>query len=330
MNVRLMNRYPFLALVLIASAFLALSAVATPADGSLVVASQGGQTLSFADIDEAVEKVPAGDRVPFINSPKRIQALIVNLLLQKQLAADATKAGLAAAPEIEAAAPAERTGRLAQAQMEHFRASIQIPDLSGLAQEEYIAHKEQYVAPATFDIQQVLVSTASRSDEAAKVIADEVETQAKSGKVEFDSLVAKYSDEPTKAQTLGIIKHAGKRATQPELEQAVDALLVPGSISPPVRATNGYYVLKLLARTPARQLSFDEARDQILEALKADYVRKTVAAYVDGLRNKPMDVDPDRVSSLRTRYGQLPALPDAAAARDKPIVPRPRPAAPKQ
>ena len=280
-------------------------------DGATVVASQGGQNLTYSDIDQAVDKVPQVDRAHFIDSPKRIQSLILNLLLQKQLAEDAVKTGLDKSPEIEAATGVDKIKLLADAQLAHFRESVTIPDLSALAQEEYIAHKEKYVAEENVEVQQVFVSTASRTSDEAKKIAEQVETEAKSGTVEFDALVAKYSDEPTKVQTLGIIKSADKRAVNAELSKAIGELVIPGTLSPPVETAGGYYVLKLLARTPQRQLSFDEARDQIISLLKSEYVKKQVADYVDGLRNNPLDADPDKIEALRTRYGTVPVAPPA-------------------
>lgn len=300
-------------LALIVAFGLAHAPVARSAGSTDVVAQQGGQDLTIADIDAAVDKVPEKDRAQFMNSPRRVQTLILNLLLQKQLAADAVKAGLDKTPEIAAATGPEKTKLLSDAQMAHFRESLTIPDLSALAQEEYIAHKEKYVAAENVEVQQVFVSVASRTSDEARTLADQVETEAKSGKTDFDALVAKYSDEPTKAQTLGIIKSADKRAVNPELAKAIGELVIPGTLSPPVETAGGYYVLKLLARTPQRQLSFDEARDQILSSLKSEYVKKQVADYVDGLRNNPLDADPDKIEALRTRYGNLPAIPAAPA-----------------
>jgi len=304
-----------------ASLTLARAAAAALPNQDVVVASQGGQTLTYLDIDAAVDKVPAPNRAEFISNPRRLQSLLMNLLLQKQLAADAVKAGLDKTPEIEAASGAEKTRLLSDAQMTHFREALTIPDLSSLAQEEYIAHKEKYVAAGNVEVQQVFVSTASRTSDEAKTLADQVETEAKSGKIDFDALVAKYSDEQAKTQTLGIIKSADKRAVNPELSKAIGELVIPGTLSPPVETAGGYYVLKLLARTPQRQLSFDEARDQIISSLKSEYVKKQVADYVDGLRNNPLDADPDKIATLRTRYGNLPAAPAVPApSASKPLA----------
>lgn len=300
---------------------IAHAAVAASAEPTDVLASQGGQSLTFQDVDMAVANVPEADRAGFINNAKRVESLITNLLMQKQIAADAVKAGLDKTPEIEAATGTKKMNLLVNAQMEHFRESLTIPDLSALAQEEYIARKEKYVAAENVEVQQVFVSAASRTSDEAKALAAQVEDEAKSGKTDFDALVAKYSDEPTKAQTLGIIKSADKRAVNPELAKAIGELVIPGTLSPPVDTAGGYYVLKLLARTPQRQLSFDEARDQIISSLKSEYVKKQVANYVDGLRNNPLDADPDKIEALRTRYGTLPAVPPAgvpAPAAQKP------------
>jgi len=214
---------------------------------------------------------------------------------------------------MKAATGAKKTKLLAEAQLAHFRESLVIPDLSELAREKYIAQPEKYVAAENVEVQQVFISVSARSNPEAKAIAERVLAEAKSG-TDFDALVAKYSDETNKAQTLGIVKSADKRAVSPELAKAIGELVIPGTFSSPVDATGGYYVLKLLARTPQRQLSFEEARDQIITSLKSEYVKKAVSNYVDQLRNKPIDADSGRIEALRTRYGSVPAIPPASPA----------------
>src|SRR5258708_4929285 len=59
-----------------------------------VIATQGGAQVSLQDIDAYAQKIPEKDRAGFFDSPKRIQGVIMNLLVQRQLAAEARAARL--------------------------------------------------------------------------------------------------------------------------------------------------------------------------------------------------------------------------------------------
>ncbi len=50
-----------------------------------VVASQGGVDVTLADVDAFMARIPERDRAGFLNSPKRIESMLGNLLVQKQL-----------------------------------------------------------------------------------------------------------------------------------------------------------------------------------------------------------------------------------------------------
>jgi parvulin-like peptidyl-prolyl isomerase len=58
----------------------------------------------------------------------------------------------------------------------------------------------------------------------------------------------------------------------------------PGQVSEPMDAGNGYRLLKLDARVPRRQATFEQARDQIAERVFAQRRAGEVLKYLDRLR----------------------------------------------
>jgi peptidyl-prolyl cis-trans isomerase C len=306
--------------------FAGIAATVSP-DALAVVASQGGQKLTFGDIDESVERVPAADRAHFIDNPRRIEALINNMLLQKQLAAQARSAGLDKDPEIAAATGLEQVELLARAQMKHFKEGIKVPDMAELASEDYIAHKERYNTPAVVDVKAILVSTSSRSEDDAKALAATIADEAKKDPTQFDALIEKYSDDPDKGATHGVVKDAGGAAHAREFAAAANALQNPGDVSPVVKSTTGFNLLQLVSRVPAQKHSFEEVREQIVARLGDEYTQNQQKDYIDGLRNNRIDADPDRVASLRTRYSDAAVAPAAAAPGAAPAAGPAAPAA---
>ncbi|MFO1506830.1 MAG: peptidylprolyl isomerase [Lysobacterales bacterium] len=295
---------------------------ATKTGPDTVVVTQGTAKVTLADIDAFMQRMPPEDRAGFIDSPKRIQSMLLNLLLDQQLANEARKAGLEKDPMVQREIQLATNRALADARRNQFRANLKLPDFDELAQEEYLAHKDQYVVPGSIDVEHILISTSSHSDKDAKTLADDVRRQAIAKPGDFQALVAKYSDDPSKATNHGLIKDAGSSQYDPAFAAAAKALTKTGQISPVVKSMFGYHVLKLVSRTDAKQKPFAEVKGAIAAKLKADWIKKQVQDHIDQLRNNALDADPDVVASLRTRYGSVPAAPDESPADKTAVAPQ--------
>lgn len=286
----------------------AAGAPMTAADAAIVVASQGGVSVTLADVDAfAASRIPEKDRFGFFNSPERIQTLVTNLLQQKQLAAEAKQAGLQNDPVVKAQIELAAEEVLAKLRLADIRKDVKLPDFSQRAKEEYLAHKEKYAIPGKLDVKHVLISTSSRSEEDARKLADQVDKEARAQPDQFDSLVDKYSDDPSKSSNHGLMTEAGSDRYVREFSNAAKALKKPGDISPVVKSDYGFHILKLVDRTPDTQRTFDQVKEEIVKQLSDEYVANAVKDRLDQLRGQKLDANPDAVASLRTRFGEQPA-----------------------
>ncbi|HSM99957.1 MAG TPA: peptidylprolyl isomerase [Rudaea sp.] len=300
-RIRRLRGYTFAATLLAFTSF----ACAQDAGGSLppgVVAEQGGVQVTLTDIDAYAAKIPEKDRAGFFDSPKRIEDSIMTLLLRKQLAAEARKAGLENAPGVQARIEAATEDTLAQVDIEHLRATLKIPSFDELAHEYYLSHPDQFVVPGEIDVEHVLVSSKDRGADAAKAIVGKVEAEAKAHPDQFDALVEKYSDDPSKKDNHGLIADVASGKVVPAFAKAAKALKKPGDISPIVRTEYGYHVLKLVSRKPDTQRTFADVKAQLVEKLRNDWIDQQVAQHTGDMRGKPLNASPDLVASLRTRY----------------------------
>lgn len=283
-------------------------------DASTVVAKQGTATVTFGDIDAFAQRMAPGDRPVFFSNPKRLDAVITNLLVQKQLATEARSEGLDKEPAVQAEIELASDDVLARARLNALREGMKMPNFDELAKEEYIAHKEKYVTPGELDVKHVLISTGKHSDEEARSIAEKVEKEAKAHPQQFDALIEKYSEDPSKTENRGLMRDARSSRYLPEFSAAANALKVPGEISPVIKTKYGYHVLQLVTRRSDTQKSFKDVRADIVQKLRDDYVTKVVTTHTDELRNQPIDAKKDLVASLRTRYGTAPTPPDSESA----------------
>lgn len=270
-----------------------------------VIAQQGGAQVTMQDIDAYAQRIPEADRAGFFDSPKRIESVIMSLLLQKQLAAEARAEKLDSDAGVKNQINLAIDDTLARAATEHFRKSLKQPDFEALAQEYYLSHKSEFVVHGAVDVEHVLVSNKERGDTEAKARVGEVEAAARAHPDQFAALVEKYSDDQSKKDNHGLITDAASGKTVGPFAEAAKALKKPGDVSPVTKTEYGYHVLKLVARKPDTQRSLADVHDALIEKLRNDFIERQTKDHSNELRGKPLDANPDLVAAVRTRF--LPA-----------------------
>ena len=269
-----------------------------------VVAAQDGVEVTLQDMDAEAANVPESDRAGFFDNPKRIESTILNILQKKQLAAKARAEHLDRDAVVKTQIDLAVTAALAKAAVEHHRQQLKLPDFDQLAKEYYAAHRDEFVKKGEVVVEHVLIGTKDKthSDSEAKQLADKVEAEAKAHPDRFESLVEKYSEDPSKASNHGRIENAASAQMAVRFAEAAGALHTPGEISPVIKTEFGYHVLKLIEHSPDENLSFDFVRPSIVSRMKKSYVDEQMTQYTSEFRSKTLQANPDLVASLRTRY----------------------------
>jgi parvulin-like peptidyl-prolyl isomerase len=311
--------------------WILLAVVATAAQAQStsndVVVSRGGVTVTLQDIDTYVARVPKEHREKFIDSPARIRDMLNNLLLTKQLAEQARAAHLERQADVAVQLRSAEDEVLARARMNDFQNSVKVPEVAALAREQYVSHKDMYKVPAKVDAYQLLISTDKHSADEAKALAEQVRTEALANPKNFEALVEKYSEDNSKASNHGLMKDATSAAYVQEFRDAASALGRVGDVSPVVHTTYGYHVLQLVARTPERQQTFDEVREQLVASMREQYVANQKRDFLNQLSNEKLDINPDTLDTLRDRYDdagnvKVAATPPAKGGGTPPATPQ--------
>jgi len=267
-----------------------------------VIARQGGVDVTMDDIEAYAQKIPKADRTGFFDSPKRIESTIMTLLLQKQLAAEARRDKLDADPGVQKQIAQSTDDTLARVDLDNYRKNLKLPDFAPLANEYYLTHKSEFEKPAAVKVKHVLVSIKDRSEVDAKVRIGEVEAAAVAHPEQFDDLVEKYSDDPSRTLNHGQIDDAASGRMVPPFAKAADALKTPGEISPIVKTEFGFHVLKLVSREPPTSISFDEVKDRLVMKLRDEYIEREAAAHSGQMRGNKLEANPDLVAEVRTHF----------------------------
>lgn len=271
---------------------------------STVVVSQGNAHVTLRDVDGFAEALPWDKRAAVFNSPQRIERILRNLLVTKQLSNEAEAQGLDKDPMVQAGMELASKQALAKAQVQSFTAKTQqsVPDMTELARERYLANPDSFTTPASTDVKHILISTKDRSDAEAKALAEKIHASLVKDPTKFDEDVAKYSDDDSKNNNHGLIPDATSGQYVENFGKAAKELKKVGQISEPVKTEYGYHILKAVKFHPASKRTFEQVRDGLVKQLKDQWVEKQVANHVDGLKSKELEPNPDMIASLRTRY----------------------------
>ena len=201
------------------------------------------------------------------------------------------------------ATPQQMLGALRGEPLEAYRASLYrqmlaekaeasaVAEKVSVTEEElrsyYEANRGRYFRPLQFKASHILVQVdpAATAEQAAerRSRAEELLARAKSGE-DFYNLAYYESDERSRfvGGNLGYF-HEGQ--TVAEFEQALKQLK-PGEISELVRTRWGFHIIKLDERNEARQLEFEELREQLRGNLEKERRAALYDAWLDSLRER--------------------------------------------
>jgi peptidyl-prolyl cis-trans isomerase SurA len=177
----------------------------------------------------------------------------------------------------------------------------------------YEAHKQEFTAPTSVTLREILVAvpTSERGinaaeDDEARRRAVAIRSRLLAGEP-FPRLAAEVSDSGSKANG-GLVGPINQEEIAPALHAIIDKMNV-GDIAEPIRTDRGYQILKLEERTEPKVRTFEEARDDIGNRLGEQKLGAERLRYLDKLRSEATIVW--RNAELEKAYQQ------ALAARQK-------------
>jgi len=240
-----------------AQAELSQRAAIRPSAANPVVAKIGDRQITMdefnAEIDKLAREVP-GLRAQ-LQSPEQKLQFLRQYVFKELLCEKAKRLGLDKDPSV--------TARLAEIEKQVIFERIlerEIEDKVKVADEDvknyYEAHRSRYVQKARARAAHILVKT---EDEANKLL-DEL----KAGK-DFAELAKTHSLDKDTAAKGGEFPEEFTEggAASEELSKAIFAADAGTVIPKPVKTEDGYHVVKVLAKTPAVQLPFEQVKSTV-------------------------------------------------------------------
>jgi parvulin-like peptidyl-prolyl isomerase len=156
----------------------------------------------------------------------------------------------------------QRTLTIQQARKQH----VEIPSKVGLQATRafYESNKNRFHRPERVRFRLILVAVApkapTQAEQQAKKKADDLYAQLKGGK-DFGDLASEVSDDMYRAMG-GDVGWMHKGGVDAEFDPIAFSLPV-GQFTAPFRTTQGFNLMKVEGREPAKDMSFEEVRDKL-------------------------------------------------------------------
>jgi peptidyl-prolyl cis-trans isomerase C len=296
----------FALIVLLVFAFNACSKK-TGTKGAYLV-KVGNATITEADLDREMKNLPEFAQAMFAGSSGK-ERFLDELIKKEILYQEALKKGIDKDPQYKAKVEDFKKITLVGLLLERV-----IEEKSKVTPEdvkEYYEKNKDEVSPATqIRVSQIIVKT---SDE-----ANSIYEKLKKGE-DFAKIAKQSSIDPGSAKSGGDLGYLGKGQMKPEIESVAVKLKV-GQISPPVKISGGYLLVKVTDKKLGKPLEFDKVKNLIAQRLAAEKQKVAFDSYLDELRKTyKVEMNKEAISQLSGPEKQGEMAPEKPAAPNVPI-----------
>ncbi len=152
------------------------------------------------------------------------------------------------------------SAHLQYAELRLDQLAAQMPVTDAELHAAYEKNKNTYVLPERRHARHILIA-ATKDDAADRKLAEDVYSQAKSGK-DFGQLAKQYSKDPGSADKGGDLDWADRSSFVAPFSDALFGMKV-GEIHPPVKTQYGYHIIRLDEIQSGKTKTFEEARPEL-------------------------------------------------------------------
>lgn len=249
--------------------------------GDGAIATAGEQRVGAAELRELLEGLPEPARATLRADHEALEQFVRGELVRRALLAEARAAGFADEPEVSARLEQVSDDALVRLWLaRQAQGSKDYPTEEDL-QVAWREHAAAFAAPTQYRVAQIFVSAPNGIDPqrlaAAMRKAADVGSRIPGG--DFAALAREYSEHAESAARGGDVGLLPADRMLPEIVVAVRGLAV-GEVAGPVKTSQGLHYVKLIERTEAKPVTFEQARTRLATALRERRAAELERAYL--------------------------------------------------
>lgn len=262
-----------------------------------VLAQAGDARLTEAEAQALIDALPAASRQQLGAQPQALADAVRREVQWRALLETARRSPQARADDVRARMRQAADRELVES---HLEAASAVPadyPPQELIVATYEANRERFRAAPSYELSQVyLPGTPDDADLQKRARA--LVQQARGGE-DFADLAREHSRHAETASRGGAFGWVPESLLRPEFRDVVVKLEI-GAVSDPLPAADGWHILKLTGRRPARDLTLDEARPDLVTALRGQEQRRLRAEYIaETTAANPVRVDEVALGKLK-------------------------------
>ncbi len=273
------------------------AAGAEPDAAGTPVARNASVTITRAEFQAEITRIPADMRAEFLASNKRVGDLLSQMLLRKTLAKQARSERLDQNPVNAARIGNEVDRVLAQLRISEVESAAGVAFEAkraayvGRAREVYAANRDQYRRAEEISASHILFDAKQHTSDDAKRLAQEARAKIAAG-ADFNAVAKQISEDPSAADNAGRLGWFTRDRMDATFSKAAFALKTVGEVSEPVQSSFGWHIIRLDDRRATQVRPFDEVRDEIIAGMKRKFMddeRDAVLAAIRGDSSTAID-----------------------------------------
>lgn len=286
-------------------AFLGLCAVALLTQGAGAaepIARIGDTEVKVEEIRATLDTLDARQRAVLERDPALLNQLVRSFLMQKLVLKEALEKRWEQQPAVVAQLERVRETAITESYLQSVSKPAESFPSDAELQAAYEASKAAFLMPREFRVAQIYIAAPKGADketlEKAQAKLDVVRKKLKQPGADFAALAKAESDEKESASRGGEIGWLPEPRIQPEIRAVVTGL-EKNAISDPVRADDGWHILKVLDVKDAYTASLNEVRPQLVQQLRVERTRANSQAYMNKLlQENPVAINELALSSI--------------------------------
>jgi parvulin-like peptidyl-prolyl isomerase len=235
--------------------------------------------------------VQRGKELGYTMSNEQFDSIVANIKKENKLEDDAAfQAALKGEglTMVDLRRQLERTMIIQRVQQTEVMSKLEVTDAE--LKMYYDSHKESFTTTPQLTLRELLVAVPA-SDRGVNVgVEDEARAKAEDirkrliGGEPFARLASELSDSPSKANG-GLVGPVTRDVLAPELQQAIEGLKA-GDLTPVLRTSRGFQLIKIETMETATVKPFDDARGDIADRLANDKRRGEFSKFLEKLRSQ--------------------------------------------
>ena len=179
------------------------------------------------------------------------------------------------------------------------------------ARQFYDQHPNDFEAPESAHLRQILIKVDAEADEATTAAAEKKAKEAlakiKAG-ADFAAIAKKYSDDTGNRDRGGDLGFIPRGRMEESLDQAAFALEV-GQVSDVIKTSRGFHILKVEEKKPAGKREFEEVKAIIMARLRMQAQQDAYDAIVNPLRaGAKINIDEAALQAFQAPQPQMPGM----------------------